>query len=420
MIRKSRLRKSPVRRRSVRKSKSRKSPLRKRSVRKSRRRKSPVRRRSVRKSQLRNYYAPKRDLEDIPLPPQARKKKQTVTDSVPNSATVSEPNEPVLYQDALYHLKDLNIDLIGKVDFKESIKTYLSSFKLYRCITLDELMKMKTKGFWDTLRNENHQNIVSVGKWIAHQKMAQYSSTGLDFHRLLEHFFCGKAYNKVCMISINLSDVINMKEVRIRLPHRLPTEEIPEINKEGFKIYTRFNTTGIKKSRDIMKKELKYNNSEQRIIRLPRNQKSVIQTELDIYPAFNKSLTDRWSDGQVKPEKFSRAQNNFRAAWAVSEVVLSGIVNLDFIKVVADNSKDRENMREIPAIPVKKYTYPKEPSGTPHTFEEAIAIAEKKRAEAARLRAIQEEQRRSRQPIRSYRTKSTSTTQTTTTTESTT
>ena len=417
MIRKSRRRKSPVRRRSVRKSRRRKSPVRRRSVRKSRRRKSPVRRRSVRKLQLRNYYAPKRELdiiEDIPLP-QARKK-QTVTDSVPNSATVSEPSEPIYYKDALYQLTNLNIDLIGRVLFKESIKAYLSSFKLYRCITWIELMKMKTNGFWDTLHEEKHQNIVSVGKWIAHQKMAQYSSTGLDFHSLLEHFFCGEAYNRVCMISINLSDVINTEEVRIVLPHRLRKEEIPETDKEAFKIYTRFNTTDIKKSSKIMEKERKYNNLQQRIIRLPRKQKPEIRTELDIYPAFNKSLTDRWSDGQVKPttlsrdkkEKFSRAQNNFRAAWAVSEVVLCGIVNLDLIKVVADNSKNRENMTEIPAVPVKKYNYPKSRSDTQLTFEEAIAQVDKQRAAAENLRARREEQLRSRQPVRSYRTKSTS------------
>ena len=338
-----------------------------------------------------------------------------MTDSVPNSATVSEPSEPVLYQDALYQLTKLNIDLIGRALFKESIKAYLSSFKLYRCITWNELMKMKTNGFWDTLRDEKHQNIVSVGKWIAHQKMAQYSSTGLDFHTLIGHSFCGKAYEKVCMLSINLSDVINTEEVRIVLPHRLQREEISDIHKEGYKIYTRFNTTEITKSRDIMEKERKYNNLEQRIIKLPRKQQPLIKTELDIYPAFNKSLTDRWSDGQVKPttisrdraEKFSRAQNHFRAAWAVSEVVLCGIVNLDLIEVVADNSKNRENMTKIRrAVPVKKYTYPKEPRETPRTFEEALANSERNRVEAARLKARQEEERRSRQPIRSYRTKS--------------
>ena len=404
----------------IRKSRRRKSPVRRRSVRKSRRRKSPVRRRSVRKSQLRNYYAPqdmqedtetqkKRGLEetDTYIPTQKRKlipKKQTASVSVPNSAIDYELNEHVYDESALNLLKELNINDISREEFRQSIKGYLSSFNLYRCITLDELEQMKTNGYWDTLRDPNHQNIVSVGKWIAHQKMGQYSSTGLDFQKLLKHAFCGEKYKKICMISINLADVINLEEVRIILPQRLRNPENPEIPKEAFKIYTRFNTTEERKSQDIIRKESKYN-LQQRVINIPtrsfRQQKRRIITQLDIYPAFNKSLTDRWSDGQVvqtslthhKHEKFSRAQNNFRAAWAVGEVALSGIVNLDLIKVVADNSKTRKHMEEIPArpVPVKLYNYPKLPTDKPPmTFEETLALAD---------------QLRSRPPIRSYRTK---------------
>ena len=457
-IRKSRRRKSPVRKRSVKKSRRRKSPARKRSVKKSRRRKSPVRKRSVRKSrrcesQLRNYYAPEMNTtemnttkinttemnttemdttdmdttetnkdytytytyDDTPTPihvrQELRNKRPLELDEtenvpvtkgrlkIPRKSTVNVSVAPVSVASASLH-EDTPIydgptleDLAGINDvkgFRRIIKQYLSSFKLYRCITLEELKKMKERGYWDTLREPIHQDIVSVGRWIAGQKMAQYSSAALDFQKLLKHDFCGNAREKICMISINLASVIDTDTVRIKLPNNIQPPKSSRKDKESSKIYAKFLTADLPKPPDVKREEKNPYNfaSDNKIIKFPRT--PPIVTTLDIYPAFNKMLTDRWSDGLVKPtplvrikkEKYSSAQNNFRAAWSVKEVVLCGIVDLDLIEVVADNSINIKTMEPIEAVPVKDYRYkdPRAPKKTKNkTFDEIIEEDEERR-----------------------------------------